>query len=382
MTVAVAPSHGLKADDELRLCRSALLYADTVTLVSPRVSYLQVLAGYRKARDLDYMRLAAKVAPQYAPEAAEFLRQKVIEFDRTSRADRRAQRKEVQKIFEAFRTTKETLVANAEKTLAASGYGELSIAADAGILTIEAMENTDLDVFGAEAEEQSEIGPFEYFGRVSKTLITGDSYPLFDSITGDLVGKGVEAGILAPVPLARRRGRNAAVANGFFDNLPYFERATVDEILDIRIDLRKPLGKFREGVQSISKDIDSNPEDPQFPHIIEDAWTTTVAPALDEIDELFRENSSYMDLLRRGIADPAGLAGLGGLGSMAVAAGPASGMAAAAAMMLGGASAAILGIPVAAYRAMQAQWQDMESAKSAQCYFLYATNSRLAGFDR
>ncbi|MGV9662767.1 hypothetical protein [Nocardia niigatensis] len=326
------------------------------------------------------MRLAAKAAPQYAPEAAEFLRQKVAEFDRTSRADRRAQKKEVKQIFEAFRPVKETLVANAAKALAASGYEELSLAADAGILTIEVLENTDIDVFGAEAEEQSEMGPFEYFGRVSKTLVTGDSYPLFDSITGDLVGKGVEAGLLAPVPLARRRGRNAAVANGFFDNLPYFERATVDEILDIRIDLRKPLGKFREGVQQISKDIDTNPEDPQFAYVIEDAWTTTVAPALDEIDELFRENSSYLDLLKRGVADAAGFAGLGGLGTMAVAAGPANGTAAAATMMLGGASAAMLGITVAAYRAMQAQWNDMESAKSAQFYFLYATNSRLARF--
>ncbi|MFC9472444.1 hypothetical protein ACFTS5_09645 [Nocardia sp. NPDC056952] len=376
MTVAVAPSGPLSIQGELQLCRSALLYADSVTLISPQMSYLQLMAGYRQARDIEYLRLAAKGAPVYAPDEAERLNQMVDQYDRTSRADRRAQKKEIQQFFEVLRPTKELLIANAVNTLANCGYDELELAINEGILTIEPMDNVDLTTFGDDRE--STIGTFEYFNRVSNTLLTGDSYPLFDQVTGDLVRKGVDAGILAPVQVARRRGRNAALANGFFDHLPYFEHATIDEILDIRTDLRKPLGKFREGVQQISKDIDINPEDPQFPHIIADEWTAKIAPALDEIDELFAENSSYRDLLRRGISDAAGLAGLTGLGSMVVAAGAAGGTPAATTLLLGGGVAAALGIPMATLRAMQAQWKDLETAKNAQFYFLYEANARLA----
>lgn len=377
ITVAVSPEGSPRVDGELRLCRSALLYADTVILISPKVSLLQTMAGYRKARDIEYMRLAAKAAPTLAPEQADMLQQKVAEIDATSRADRRAQKKELQQIYEWFRPVKETLASKAAKSLADFKYEELELAIDAGILTIEPMESVDIGAFGEEASSQSEITPFEYIGRVIRTLTSGDSYPLFDQVTGDIVRKGVEAGILAPVPTARRRGRNAALANGFFDSLQHFEHATIDEILDIRTELRKPLGNFRRGVQDIAEDIDIAPEDPQFSKEIEDAWSLRVAPALDEIEELIAENSSYRDLFQRGINDPAALVGLTGLTGMFVAAGPASGLPAAAAAILTGAATSV-GIPIAALRATLAQWKELENVKKAQFYFLYATDARFA----
>ncbi|MFD4402442.1 hypothetical protein ACFWPH_06710 [Nocardia sp. NPDC058499] len=377
MTVAVAPLESPRVDGELRLCRSALLYADTVTLISPKVSLLQTMAGYRQTRDIEYMRLAAKAAPTYAPEYTDMLREKVAEIDATSRADRRAQRKEIQQIFDWFRPVKDLLASNAQKSLADFKYDELELAIDAGFLVVEPMESVDIDTFGAQRRSQSEITPFEYIGRVTRTLTSGESYPLFDQVTGDLVRKAVQAGILAPVPTARRRGRDAALANGFFDSLQHFKHATIDEILDIRTELRKPLGSFRQGVQDISKDIDLAPEDPEFAYAIEDAWSSKVAPALDEIEELISENSSYRDLFQRAINDPAALVGMTGLTGMFVAAGPASGLPATAAAMLTGAATS-LGIPLAAVRAMLAQWKELEDTKKAQFYFLYASESRFA----
>ncbi|WP_433627111.1 hypothetical protein [Nocardia sp. CA-120079] len=380
MTVAVAPSSPDRADAELRLSRSALLYADTVTLISPKASALHKLAKYGTASELEHMRLAAEAAPTFFPEHADLLRQKVAEIEATSRAERRAQKRQLQQIYEWFQPVKERLTANIDGLLEKFGYEELKLAIDEGILAVEPIEHADFGAFGDLARENTDALPFEYIGRVQRSLLTGDSYPLFDNVTGNIIKKGVDAGILAPVPTARRRGRNAALANGFFDELPFIERATVDEVLDIRKDLRKPLGNFRRGVEEIAKDLGINPEDPEFPSAIEDAWTLKVAPALDELQTIMAENTSYRDLLKRAVNDPAGLMGMGGFSGMLVAAGPGSGMPAATAAILTGA-AATAGIPYAAVRAMIGQWSDMENAKTAQFYFLYATNSRLAMLD-
>jgi len=214
MTVAVAPAGSPHVDGELRLCRSALLYADTVTLISPKVSLLQTMAGYRETRDLDYMRLAAKAAPTYAPEYADLLQQKVAEIDATSRADRRAQRKELQEIYDWFRPVKEHLAANAVKSLVDFKYEELELAIDAGILTIEPMDSVDIGTFGEEASSQSEITPFEYVGRVTRTLTTGDSYPLFDHVTADIFTGRWEISVRAfrksrRISTQRQRTRNS-----------------------------------------------------------------------------------------------------------------------------------------------------------------------------
>ena len=108
---------------------------------------------------------------------------------------------------------------------------------------------------------------------------------------------GVELGIFSPTPTARRLGKNAAMADGLFDFLPTFPNASTSEILDIRTELSSSLGAFRGGIGSLTESLDVAPDDPDFGPAVESTWNETVAPAIDEIEALVRQNRSMMDLL-------------------------------------------------------------------------------------
>ena len=144
--------------------------------------------------------------------------------------------------------------------MAQSGFDQMQLAIDAGILTVESMPG--IDVSELEDTYSEAIGGL--IERIDHVLTSGKQYPLFDGETNEFVRGGVELGIFAHTPIAKRLGQNAAMADGLFDRLPSFEHATTSEILDIRTDLSPSLRAFRNGVSSLTEHIEVAPEDPQF----------------------------------------------------------------------------------------------------------------------
>lgn len=360
-------SRDIDLRDEIRQSQAALLYADSVTLISPRANIIHSVAAIGDAQDLEMLELLAGIAPHYAPDAAPQI-QEILNAVRAAPPDRR--RIGLQRLSDTLRPISIELQSRVREQLSEAAYDELKLAMRAGLLTIDILPGSDVREF-----EDADISE-RYFARVQETLTSGSTYPLFDHTTNNLVALGIEAGILSPVPAARRHGRDAALASGLFDQLPNFEYANMSEILDIRSELRDPLQRFRQGVREISKDIETVPESPEFAHEVSDAWTNCVAPALTEIENAIAENTSLRDLVRRGVNDPAGLAGIGGATGLAVAAGPASATASAAALFLSSA-VATAGLGVAAVRANMAQRAATREATEAQFYFLYGANSRM-----
>ncbi|MCZ4589598.1 hypothetical protein O4328_39200 [Rhodococcus opacus] len=382
MSVATAPSVALAhLGDEIRQSQAALLYADSVTLISPRATLIHSIAELEGAPDLKMLELMVDVAPDYAPKYAsdfeELLRavRSVPAGNQLSSPQRKQRRAALERLFDGMRPAITDLQDRVRENLSETGYRDLALAMKAGLLSIDPLPDIDVRMTG-DRPGDADIA-IRYFTRVQHTLTTGNTYPLFDHATSNLVSLGVEAGIFSPVPAARRRGRDAALANGLFDRLPNFEHANMSEILDIRQELRDPLQRFRQGVRQITKDIDTAPEDPQFAHDIEEAWTYTVSPALVEIENAIEENTSLRDLVRRTVADPAALTGLVGAAGLMVAAGPAFGLPAAVTLMLSSAPAA-LGTGLAAIRTGLAERAALEKVTETQFYFLYGTNAALA----
>lgn len=228
---------------------------------------------------------------------------------------------------------------------------------------------------GVIEDDSSDIAA-RYFARVKRTLTIQDTYPLFDAVTNNLVKLGVEAGIFSPTSSARRRGRDASLTNGLFGRLPNFENADTSEILGIRTELRSPLQRFRQGIREISDDIDTAPEDPQFELEIEDAWITTVAPAISEIEERVAENSSLREKVRRVVSDPASLTGTVAGTGIAIAAGPAFAVPSAVSLMLSS-TAGLASLAVAALRTDLAERSESTEIAKTQFYFLYGANAAL-----
>lgn len=116
------------------------------------------------------------------------------------------------------------------------------------------------------------------------------------------------------------------MADGLFDKLPNFQYAKPREIIDIRTELSGSLLAFRQGIRSLTDEIELAPEHPDFGQAIADAWNQKVAPALNEIEAVIAENRSMSDLLRRVVKDPLGGTSIRGAvtlpATLAVAAGP------------------------------------------------------------
>lgn len=359
---------------EVQLCNSALLYADEVTLVSPRAALLKNAQEISELDGFELLRVFKNVAPKYFPNVTEQLRST---FDTIDGLPPRSQlpkhlRDEydsnVRFLNEGLRPIRKTMQENVESMLAESGYDQLEEAVELGILTID-------DMAGAVVDDITEDGTMVlgFAQKIDEVLSDGGRYPLFDADASNIVRLGVEAGYFSPVPMARQLGADAAMANGLFDKLPNFQFAKPREIIDIRTVLSGSLSAFRQGVRSLTDEIELHPEDPNFSNEIADAWSQKVAPALDEIAATIAENRSMSDLMTRTVKNPIGATAVGGAvplpATLAVAAGPVQGL-----ITFTGLA---VGFGLATTHALIDESKEIRSAKKAQFYFLFGTGERL-----
>ncbi|SEH54304.1 hypothetical protein SAMN04489835_1221 [Mycolicibacterium rutilum] len=265
---------------------AALLYADKVTLVSPSVALMQSADDVGNRVGVDLLLELAKVAPKYFPDAAKEL----LAFKRTidnlpprAQWSAREQREYELVVVEAskqFSPISDKLRKQAHALNAQTGFDQLQLAVDAGILSIERMAGVDVSAI-SDGDDTMVLG---YLDRIQKLFDTRNEYPLFDANASSIVSGGLEMGIFTRTPVAKRLGQHALMADGLFDRLPLFPYASTSEILDIRTELSPALGAFRAGVSRLTENIDVAAEDPNFGEEIEQAWNTDVAPALDEIE--------------------------------------------------------------------------------------------------
>lgn len=359
---------------EVQLCNSALLYADEVTLVSPRAALLKNAEDINNLNGIELLRVFKNVAPKYFPDVDEQLRSLFETLDGLPprallpKELRDEYDRNVRYLNKGLAPIKETMQANVEQMFGDTGYGQLREAVELGILTIDTMP-------GAVIDDISEDGAMVlgFTQKIDEVLSDGGRYPLFDAAAGNIVRLGVDAGFFSPAPMARQLGADAAMADGMFDRLPNFQYATPREIIDIRTELSGSLAAFRQGVRGLTDGLEVVPEDPDFGNHVVDAWNQKVAPAIEEIEETIAENRSMSDLMKRTVKSPLGATSIGGFATLpatlAVAAGPIGAFAAAA--------GTVVGYGVATTQALIDEHKEIGSQKKAQFYFLYGTKEQL-----
>jgi hypothetical protein len=210
---------------------------------------------------------------------------------------------------------------------------------------------------------------WEFFELIADAVADGSTHPLFDTMSGNLLRTGVEAGVVLPSESGVARGRHSGLASDLLQRLPLFEKATVQEILDIRRALDGPLVRFRSAVIDLSEDIRSAAWDDDFSSDADTAFRKGVEPAVLEIEEAVRSNSSFQELLLRGVRPEHVGAGLGVmLGSLAV-------LPDVAAVALGS------GLATAATgRQAYEEWKESrKNIEGNQMYFYYGARERLRG---
>jgi len=194
---------------------------------------------------------------------------------------------------------------------------QLNLATQTGILELHKFQNTDQDratidfmiesVAAARAQfnqktkisSQDESWIQEFAENICEAVSDGSTYPLFDELTRELVNKGIKEQIIDVSKSGIDRGKQVGLASQLFERLPLFEQASVDEILDIRKELEKPLVRFRSAIIRFSEDIKSASWDKDFAPEAEKVFYREVEPAILEIEDATKSNQFLTSMVRK-----------------------------------------------------------------------------------
>ncbi len=336
--LSAAETSDFDLTSELRLVKAALLYADRVTLVSPKMAMLgavsTLMEGTEQERTRRLLELVVPLSDD--PRAGTVVG--------TIRRRKGKQRPPRLLLLEAqFLRSLAPAVAEAGRVIEGfrdqPGVAELTRARDAGVLDLDGL-GIDPNPFLTEALHMAR-GDQLPRGKSSDLIVrlmlklstvvgpSALSYPMFDEqVTGFLRSAESEGRML---PLDPRAATEPHLAASFIGRMRTFPDARVDEILDVRRELAGPLTRFRSAVAGMARELEETPVDAAFARTADALYRETVAPALLEIDELEHERGYGAQLVRQVKSGPVVLEATSGimLAATAYVALPAFGLAAA-----------------------------------------------------
>ena len=311
MVVAANPGSSMDLAPEIELVKAALLYGDSVTLLSPVTTMLMRAEGLRNFSLLDLIQLVRRCAPVlsgYEPDSEGG-------FGSLDAALAVADRHELESLL--VRSGMMPQLKEAQRELAAvvtlmrneSGLSGLDSARARGLVVLEnADPGDDMDLLvscieSAKAVQDGQRPANPHSDRIVETFVRllsrhlseGREYLVFDPPIASLTEAAVEEGIFAPRRGPAGRSAQAMAAAGLMGFLPTFPDASVDEVLDIRDALVDPLSAFRGAMVGVARDIASRPWEPGFGDEVQDAWVGVVQPALMAIQSAVRDDRSLVE---------------------------------------------------------------------------------------
>lgn len=360
---AITDMHEFDLRHETELVKAALLYADRVTLASPKVAYMASIASFitldRRQR-IDAMAELMGVLAEGRDAARLYA-------DLRRRRRRLAPRERVLVAGLEARLDSggQDMAAKVDELLDDAGAGELAHALELGVL--------DLHGLGIDQADQTNFTD-TIIGGLADVLAesvgaTTRTFPLFDNDAGNLMRAMVAEGKVADVQAAR--SNEAAAAGRLIAGLDAFPRAAIDDLLDVRRQLEQPLVRFRAALATVTAQFEAAAWEEGFDREVEDLYRQHVAPALLDVQQALEELGALPTLLRLASGERVA----------AVAAG--LGLAAAAAVGYADLPAIVYGTPGAPLLAAGAsealQRRDVKrSAAQNSFYFLYAADRQLA----
>jgi len=378
-------------DAATRLVKPALLYADSVTLYSPAASMVNELAGLTRLstpqEQLAVTLQLIQAVPALAEQAGlsdEVLRQ-VAAFTaldpKTLRVFGRATGKDesVRKLLEPLEGLSDiwggfdgALKQAREKI----GGTELFEAIDRGVVSVAGLSSTtsgvrELADAAAAAAGDAQSGALDdvlwaFVGQTLEALTDGKSFPLLDAQTTGLVRALEREASASPSAENLRRGAEISAAISFMGFLPHFVTLPMDEVLDLRKELDTPLRRFRGAVARMSQDFRSRPIDEGFSADAEDAWRTSVEPALVDIREALAEHNLLNEVASVALGDPRRLVTEAG----SVLAASMGGVISMSSIVLAGAMAGLPALDVAG-RAIRERERNRREVATNSFYFLH-----------
>jgi hypothetical protein len=142
----------------------------------------------------------------------------------------------------------------------------------------------DTNINGADtAREFTEI--------VKQAIDNRTTYPLFDDTTETLVKTEIENNRLFLSRPKTRQAKHSALVRVLLERLPDFSYIPIDQLIDIREEIRNPLKKFRSGVSAYARKIESAPWDKEFEVEVNEVLIELFEPSLLEREDIVKSRS-------------------------------------------------------------------------------------------
>lgn len=306
-TIALVPKE-CDLTQEMNYVKSALLYADQVTLISP-VAYLfhQFTDEKNSLEEKNAIKLFYKILPlikekdpntynSFYPVLNEL--SKIVngkQYNSLPYVKKIQIKSQLKSYSQDFSKLMFSFIGN-------ENADDLDSLIRHGQVKIESFNNSIADV---------DRCVLEYYNKLKVALKS--SYPLFDEQSNDLMKAALESNIINISPIDKRKITHAGLADNYIQRLPSFSQATVDELIDIKSELSQPLIRFRSKMISYSDSLQSMPWDNDFEKECDLLYDKEVAPALLEIEECTKDNSFIKNLGKKFFTDEGFWKSTGGL---------------------------------------------------------------------
>lgn len=311
------------------LVKPALLYADKVTIYSPAAWMLKSVDEFAQLSDpraqvsamLDLLRNAPALAPDLKIDEGT-LRQllTLLTLDRSKvRTAGRALggAGEIDDFYRQLDGLQQMWQEQMPEALAgateAIGGSELLPAIRSGVVHVADMTSaTSSAVIGhavSAALGDSSAGDSDalveaFMSLAIETVLDDYAFPLLDAQASGLMRAVADIVELRPSERSTRRATEISAAAAFMAYLPYFPELPMDEVLDLRNRLEGPLGRFRGEMALLSAEFSHRPIDDDFVVEVQDAWRSTVEPALIDIREALAEQGFLRQAASIALGDP------------------------------------------------------------------------------
>ena len=296
-----------KFEDDLRLIKSSILYADEIELIGlteyavfkylPRImncqegisEFISELIPFvrsinipNKENALALLETAKTQLQLFAP----YLKKK----KRRTTAEIQAQMKmrQYQNELQAQLTTTMQQLINQPPSL------ELQRLIDRNLISV-----FDYDIKDINFDEMSG----SYIGSMLNAIYATNTFPLFDDASINVIGSIAKTKLIEISKLDAEVIRHAGVATNILMTLPTLEAAAYDELLDLKRENATSLARFRKAIYGFSETISSMPWDHDFQYECIKIYETEVVPQVAEINELLTDTSTLKNLGKKVLAD-------------------------------------------------------------------------------
>ena len=306
-TIALIPREP-DLTQEMNYVKSALLYADQVTLISPMAyMFYQFTNEKNSISEKSAISLIKKVLPlikKQDPLTYQTIYPSYLELSRIVNG------KQYKSLSFAMRLQLKSQLRHFTQQVSESMFSLIGNSNSTDLDSLIRNGQVKIEVFNHSIADVDSC-VFEYFSKLKVAL--SSSYPLFDEQSNDLMKAALESNIINVSPTDKRKIMHAGLADNFIQRLPSFSEATVDELVDIKSELNQPLIRFRSKMLSYSDALQSMPWDNDFEQECDLLYDKEVAPALLEIEECTKDNSFIKNLGKKFFTDEGFWKSTGGL---------------------------------------------------------------------